>query len=471
MRSSRRGFLAGAAVSAAFAGYALNARGQTAPVAETYLNEVYGYGPLKPDPNKIFDLPEGFSYRVISQAGETMDDGLLVPHKADGMACFPLRGAQVALVRNHELKHTDLDHGPLGIGRHLADRLDRSKAYAVDADGLPLPGGTTTMVYDLKARRLVSQHLSLIGTTVNCAGGPTPWGSWLSCEESILTPGPGTNRSHGWVFEVPSRARGLVAARPLTAMGRFQHEAAAVDPDTGVVYLTEDSFDSKGLFYRFLPNDRRDMTKGGRLQALGLREAPKGGDVRNFKGDPVFWTPGESKAVAWIDLEGIDNPTGDLRFRGHAAGAAFVGRGEGVFHSETGVYFTCTSSGPAGHGQILRYRPSPYEGQAGEADEPGRLELFVEPSESRVLDFADNITVSPWGHIIACEDRYSATLRNHLKGVTPDGRVYTLGRNVYRDNAELAGACFSPDGGTLFVNIYWPGVTLAINGPWASFRA
>lgn len=471
MRSSRRGFLAGAAVTAAFGGYALNARGQTAPDAETYLNEVYGYGPLKPDPNRIFDLPEGFSYRVISQAGETMDDGLLTPQKADGMACFPMRGSQVALVRNHELKHTDLDFGPLGIGRHLADRIDRSKAYALDPDGLPLPGGTTTMIYDLKARRMVSQHLSLVGTTVNCAGGATPWGSWLSCEESVLNAGGASNQQHGWVFEVPSRARGLVAAQPLKAMGRFQHEAAAVDPTTGVVYLTEDSFDSKGLFYRFLPNDRRNLAKGGRLQALGLREAPEGGDVRNFKGQPIFWTPGGSKDVVWIDLEGIDNPAADLRFRGHAAGAAFVGRGEGVFWSEAGIYFTCTSSGPAGHGQILRYRPSPREGQAGEADQPGRLDLFVEPSEARVLDYADNITISPWGHILACEDRYSDVLKNHLKGVTPDGKVYTLGRNVYRGNAELAGACFSPDGGTLFVNIYMPGITLAINGPWASFRA
>lgn len=471
MQASRRGFLAGAAVTAAFGGYARNAFSQATAAAETYLNEVHGYGPLKPDPNGIFDLPEGFSYRVISQAGETMDDGLLVPQKADGMACFSLRGSQVTLVRNHELRHTDLDFGPLGVGRRLADRIDRSKGYALDDNGLPLPGGTTTMVYDLKAQRLVSQHLSLSGTTLNCAGGPTPWGSWLSCEESVLTGGKGSNQDHGWVFEVPSRAKGLVQATPLKAMGRFQHEAAAIDPATRVVYLTEDSFDSKGLFYRFLPNDRRNLAKGGKLQALGLKEAPKGGDVRNFKGQPIFWTPGQSKEVVWIDLEGVDNPGADLRFRGQAAGAAFVGRGEGIFCSKDGVYFTCTSSGPAGHGQVLRYRPSAHEGQAGEADAPGHLDLFVEPGEARVLDYADNITVSPWGHVMACEDRYSDTLKNHLKGITPEGRVYTLGRNVYRGNAELAGVCFSPDGSTLFVNIYSPGLTLAVTGPWASFKA
>jgi secreted PhoX family phosphatase len=470
MISSRRTFLTGAAVSAAFAGYALKAHGQSA-AEETYRNEVFGYGPLKEDPYRVFDLPEGFSYRVVSQAGETMSDGLVVPHKADGMACIPLGGSRVALMRNHELKISDHHYGPFGMSRRLAERIDRSRAYALDDAGFPVPGGVTTMIYDTARRELVSQHLSLIGTAVNCAGGHTPWGSWLSCEETVLKAGMGSDKDHGWVFEVPARAKGLVEPTPLKAMGRYQHEAAAVDPRTGVVYLTEDAFDQRGLFYRFLPNDRRNLAKGGRLQALGFRDAPEGGDARNPKGKPVFWTPGQWKDVVWIDLDGVDNPNDDLRLRGQKSGAAFVGRGEGVFLGQDGVYFTCTSSGPNGHGQILRYVPSEHEGQAGEADAPGRLQLFLEPADERVLDYADNITVAPWGHVIACEDRYSDTKRNHLKGVTPDGRVYTIGRNVFTGNAELAGVCFAPDGKTMFVNIYWPGVTLAITGPWERFRA
>lgn len=467
MLTTRRHFLGGAAVSAAFAGLAL---AQEAPL-ESYRNEVFGYGPLRPDPEGLFDLPEGFSYTVVSRASEAMDDGLVVPHKADGMACFPLGGDRVRLVRNHELKVADINHGALGPGRTLIDRLNRKRVYDLDDNGLPLPGGTTTITYDLKTRRRVDQHLSLAGTTVNCAGGPTPWGSWLSCEEVVLNPGQGVRKSHGWVYEVPAGARGLVKAEPLPALGRFQHEAAAVDPRTGVIYLTEDSFDHKGLFYRFLPNDRRRPSRGGRLQALGVRDAPRGGDLRNFKGEPVTWTPGSWRDVTWIDLEGVDSAGADLRFRGQAAGAAFVGRGEGVFLSRDGLYIAATSSGPTQHGQILRYVPSPDEGQPGETDAPGYIQLFAEPVDGRALDYPDNLTVAPWGHILACEDRYSKDLKNHLRGITAQGQAYTIGRNVHPDNAELAGVCFSPDGSTLFVNIYWPGITLAITGPWAAFRA
>ena len=459
MAFSRRRFLGAAATSLAFTAFSARAQG-----SETYLNEVEGYGPLIEDPKRMLDLPRGFNYRVIAQVGQTMDDGLLIPGKFDGMGCFAAGQDKVLLVRNHELSPGD--DSAFGPNARLLDRIDRSKVWDFD-QGAPLPGGTTTQLYNLKTGQTERQHLSLAGTIVNCAGGITPWGSWLTCEETTIPAGDKAGKSHGWVFEVPSAQTGMVEPVALTGLGRFKHEAACIDPRTGVVYLTEDVGD--GLFYRFLPNDRRNLAAGGRLQALGLVDAPEGGDTRN-QAEKSF-ARGSWKAARWIDLDGVDNPHDDLRRRGHKAGAAVFSRGEGVFFGEGELYFACTSGGAAAAGQIFRYVPSEHEGQAGETDAPGRLQLFVESGDKSVLDYADNLVVAPWGHIVVCEDRYSDTLRNHLRGITPEGKVYTLGRNVHADNAEFCGACFSPDGGTLFVNLQNPGFTLAITGPWASVKA
>ncbi len=480
MSFSRRGFIQTAAATAAFAGYArLAAAQETDDAEETYRNEVFGYGPLVVDRNGLFDLPEGFAYRVVSQAGETMSDGLYVPYMADGMGCFPAGGSRVILVRNHELKLTHRNYGPLGLARKLTPepgaaargpRLDPAKVYDFDDEGAPLPGGCTILHYDTRTKQLISQHQALAGTTTNCAGGTTPWGSWLTCEETTLNAGMGVGKDHGWVFEVPSTSRGLVQPVPLKAMGRFQHEAACVDPRTGIIYMTEDSSDHKGLFYRFLPAVPGQLARGGRLQALGFRDAPEGGDSRNAEG-VTNWRQGDWKDAAWIDLDEVENPLDDLRFRGQAKGAAFFSRGEGVHFGRGELYFTCTSGGVAGLGQVMRYVPSEHEGRPEESSAPGRLQLFLEPTDDKVLDYGDNLTVAPWGHLILCEDRYSEEARNHVRGITPEGKVYTLGRNVFRDNAEVAGVCFSPDGSTLFVNIQWPGITLAITGPWSGFRS
>jgi secreted PhoX family phosphatase len=474
MTLSRRHLIGAAATGAAFAGFSRFAHAQNAAAGSTYANEVPGYGPLKADPAQVFDLPEGFSYTVVQNAGDVMSDGLVAPHKMDGMGCFALGPGKVALVRNQELRATELEVGPFGKGDALRSRIDASRGYDRNHDGRVLSGGTTTLVYDLKAKRLESSHLSLVGTSTNCAGGITPWGSWLTCEEVVRSPGAHPDgqtlgQSHGWVFEVPSRHRGLVEAAPLTGLGRFKHEAACVDPRTGVVYLTED--ENESLFYRFLPNDRRNLAKGGRLQALAFND---GSDSRNWT--DVEWQARQWREVRWRDLDGVDNPHDDRRQRGHAKGCAWFARGEGLTWGPDGIYFTCTSGGPGRLGQIMRYRPSRYEGASREKDAPGRLQLFLEATDKRLMNMCDNLTVAPWGHLIVCEDKIEPRGTNYLRGVTPDGKIYTLGGLVRTDpiaampTTELAGVCFSPDGTTLFVNAYWPGMTLAITGPWSRFR-
>lgn len=468
MRLPRRDLLTGSAAALAFAGLARNVQAQEA-AEETYLNEVPGYGPLVRDPERLLDLPEGFTYQVVSQTGDTMDDGLYVPGQPDGMACFDLGDGTVALVINHELKGSSGLHRNLGPGGFHQERiglLDPSKAYDTYKDGRVLPGGTTTLVYDLETRRTFRQHLSLAGTSTNCCGGRTPWGSWLSCEETEQTPdNADVTKPHGFIFEVPATATGLVDPVPLKAMGRFDHEAVCVDPRTGVVYLTEDKND--GLFYRFLPTTPGRLIDGGRLQAMAFKGRP-GADSTNQEGRE--WSVGDWREVVWIDLHDVESPDADLRMRGHADGAALVARGEGIVWGDGELYLTATAGGPLKRGQILRYVPSADEGRARETDSPGRLQLFLESEDIRSLNMGDNLTVAPWGHLVVCEDNYSTETRNHLKGVTPEGKTYVIGRNVFTGNSEFAGACFSPDGQVLFVNIMYPGVTFAIRGPWTSVR-
>lgn len=438
----RRRFLA--ATSSAFA--ALVASGcstRSGGLAATGA-DFSGYGALVLDPAGMLDLPRGFSYRVISRLGDAMADGGSVPDKADGMGCFDIGNGEIALVRNHELVAGDGAGGPIahGFGTH---------------NGTIVPGGTTTIVLDSRTLEVKRQHRSLGGTLRNCSGGVTPWGSWLTCEEAPTGPGQrygeGLVKNHGWVFEVPAAAPGLVEAVPLTAMGRFNHEAACVDPRTGVVYQTEDMDDS--MFYRFVPNVPGDLAWGGRLQALALVDGTI--DSRNW--DAVAMTVGDRRAVRWIDLDEPEAPNNDLRHRGAAKGGLLIARGEGLHMGKDELYLCSTSGGAAKLGQIFKLIP----GRGGDED---TFELFFESTSPDQFNFGDNLCVAPSGHLVVCEDQYTDVVDNHLRGITPDGRPYDIARS--RIQSELAGACFSPDGKTMFVNIYAPAHTLAITGPWAA---
>ena len=441
------------------------------------------FGPLLPDPEGILDLPAGFSYQILSRTGEEMDDGFLVPAKHDGMATFKGPGSLSIIVRNHENKGPNNKVSAFGSDAKRFDKLPKDKAYDPGFESGPMPGGTTTLVYDTKNQKLVRQFLSLACTEHNCAGGPTPWGSWISCEEIMSKKDDKHAQDHGYNFEVPASAEiGLADPVPLKAMGRFNHEAIAVDPHSGIVYQTEDRQD--GVLYRFIPNVPGKLAEGGRLQFMAVTDRPSA-DLRNWEkvdtdklqsggaDDAAFEDrdakqaiipTGKPMNVHWVDIDDVEAPKDDLRYRAFKAGGARFARNEGMWYGNDAVYFASTTGGHAAKGQIWRYIPSRYEGTGDESKDPAKLELFIEPNDKTVLQHADNLCVSPFGDVIVCEDGGPV---NHVLGVTPEGDVYKFARNTM-NNSEFAGSCFSPDGTTLFVNIQKPGLTLAITGPWYS---
>lgn len=422
-----------------------------------------GYGALVPDPKGILNLPKGFTYRIISQKGDKMNDGLLVPGAPDGMAAFAGKKGRVIVVRNHENSPDRFENGAFGETNELLDKVKADRFYDYGSKKVPALGGTTTFVYDPKTGKIDKQFLSLAGTVRNCAGGPTPWNSWLTCEESTIRVGAyegAGEKDHGYVFEVPATEKvGLCDPLPIKGMGRFNHEAVAVDPRTGIVYLTEDRGDS--LIYRYIPNTPGKMLDGGKLQALVIADK-KSFDTRNWKDltTPKFPLR-ESMEVEWIDIENVESPEDDLRYQGFNKGAAVFARGEGMWYGKNEIFFACTNGGHISNGQVFRYIPGANEGKADEKKSRGRLELFAESQDKEILKNCDNLTVAPWGDVVLCED----ASHPFLVGITPGGDYYKLGENVgYK--SEFAGGVFSPSGETFFVNIQGAGLTVAIEGPW-----
>jgi uncharacterized protein len=454
MSISRRHFLAlaGAGTSSSFVLSGLESlyRPSTA-ISAAKSPKVMGYGALVKDPRGILDLPAGFSYKIVSQSGKQMSDGTSVPSNFDGMAAFAGKNGATILVRNHELRLNDKSRVIAAIDRMYDPNCK---------------GGTTTLSID-RNRQLTKEYVSLAGTSVNCSGGTTPWGTWISCEENTAMPGmPDTSKGsvtkpHGYNFEVPINSQTPVLPVPLVAMGRFRHEAIAIDSRTGIVYQTED--DPTGLFYRFIPKQPGKLAAGGILEALKIVGKPQVNTKQKFPLRQKF-------AVEWVRIEEPNPSENTVRTEGFTKGAAQFMRGEGICYTNGSFYFTCTQGGNVlanlpvslgqearGNGQIWKYTPGKT------AKNGGFIELFLEPNDNNIIDMPDNITIAPNGHLIACEDGKG---EQRLIGITPQGGTYTFARNA-RDNSELAGVCFAPDGRTMFVNIYDPGITLAVWGNWA----
>ena len=458
---NRRRFLSvtGAALGAAplhaLAGCVEANRGQPAATAGAVPAVDAGYGPLQPVRDEttglpLLELPAGFRYLSFGWTGDPLAGGLVTPPAHDGMAAFAGEGSRIRLVRNHEVR----------------DGAAFAESPVYDADG---GGGTTTIEFDSASGVVGEAWASLAGTAINCAGGPTPWGTWLTCEETVFGPDfsgtsrmPGGDhryrRPHGYVFEVP--ADGAASAEPLREMGRFIHEAAAVDPDTGIVYETEDRFAGSG-FYRFIPAEPGNLAAGGRLEMLAIADLPRA-DLRTGQTRDV-WLP-----VAWApvddpDPEGIHE--GSIFVQGAAGGGATFARLEGVWHGGGRIYIVSTSGGEAEAGQVWEYDPR------GE-----RIRMVFESPGRDVLDMPDNLCVSPRGALVLCED---GETDNFVRGLTTDGRIFDLAKNAvvldgerngfsgdYR-HREFAGATYSPDGRWLFFNVQTPGITFAVTGPWA----
>lgn len=416
-----------------------------------------GYGPLRPVADEatglpLLMLPEGFSYRSFGWAGEALANGGVAPGAADGMGIVRQQGDVLTLVRNHEIFGTGGGFGPA------------ASHYDAGCDG-----GTVTLRYDRAAGKLLEMRGSLSGTLVNCAGGTTPWGSWLSCEEIVTPAGHAgqlrgkpfkLDKPHGFVFEVP--VDGASGAQALTALGQFKHEAALVDAD-GTVYLTEDA--QPAGFYRLLPARKGQLAAGGRLQMLRARKAS---DLR------TGLKPGQQFDVDWVDIErpadGVgDNGHNGVLNQGRAQGGSLFTRLEGLDAGRDEIFFTSTDGGDAKAGQVWRYVPSQQ-----------RLELFLESPGASVFDYPDNLCLHPRRDlIVVCEDSKQPVQRLYgLKREAGLDGLFELARNNVRlagehlgvkgdfRGAEWAGTCFSADGKTLFANVYRPGFTVAISGPF-----
>jgi len=426
---TRKRFVQGTAV----AGGALAFSGPLSALAQAQAQgrqiKATGYGPLRPTPEidsgiEYLELPAGFSYRLISKSGDPMSDGNPTPGIFDGMAAYPGGRGTTVLMRNHENRSRP---GEIPVVVPVSKRYDPDMAVR---------GGVTKVVVG-PDRRVQSSFAVLGGTHTNCAGGQTPWDTWITCEE-IFNYGasgnaPGMGSPHGYSFEVPADATRAVTAVPIVDAGRFSHEAAVWL--RGVLYETEDRGDA--AFYRFLPERRPrehgDLaTQGGTLQALVVDGRP------NF--DANLANPGDTFNVSWVTIEEPNPLTDTVRAEAQSKGAAIFDRTEGAWTTSGSVFFDCTSGGEAQLGQLWQFTPR---------DDGGRLKLIYESTSAGVLENPDNVVIVPaTGDVFLQEDGPGV---QYVRGVNQAGGIYDFAKSLLSDS-EFCGGCFGGDPRTFYLN-------------------
>ena len=422
------------------------------PALATPGHGAVGYGPLVPDPKGILSLPEGFSYKIIAESGVTeLDSGQPTPADPDGTANFPRPDGGSILVNNHEVGGTEENPVPAIAGL----------TYDPGAGG-----GTTNIEVDADGNR-IREYVSLAGTHNNCAGGSTPWGTWLTGEETEAVEGaPGSygplTKRHGYVFEVDPHDQAANAdPKPLKALGRFAHEAVVVDPETFELYLTEDASEPNGLFYRYTPPAEALPLGKGSLRALGdtdgvleaLRATDRGVHVADLS---VATEIGTRYEVGWVSVPDRDAAEVPIRSQVFDQPITRSHKLEGMWwdEEEEGAYFTASFARNE-DGSVLSH-----DGQVWFLDpRKGTIELrlrfaYTPADEDGDVDGPDNITVSPFGGVMVAEDGEGA---QHLVGATDDGAAFFFARNETVAQSEFTGPNFSHDKKILFANIQGDG--------------
>ncbi|MEQ6901580.1 alkaline phosphatase PhoX [Nocardioides sp. YIM 152588] len=447
------------------------------------------FPPLVDDPAGILALPPGFRYVVMNRAGETtLETGEPCPNNHDGTAAFG-RGRASYLILNHECDAGD----PLGVPHRPGTVYD---------PGATGGGGCTVIRTDGHGTNL-GQFVALSGTISNCAGGPTPWGTWWTCEEDTARAGDDWEdddhgasgvyeKDHGYVFEVHGDGEGHPV--PLKALGRYDHEACAISKDRRHVFLSEDADEPNGLFFRWTgprhykvgPSSWKELAKQhfGTLAAMAILL-----DDGSVLPDVAYLTSsqlGRPFKVTWVPVPDRDAADTSVREQ-FADGEVTRGRKfEGVWGTSKGVYVVNSYAFEKGvdlpadavphSGMVWFYDDEeetiqlvnyfPYQAYAEEeVPEPAFADL--------TFDGPDNVTVTPWGSLVLAEDGSGAS---HVLSSTPGGPTYAIARNMINlgdeaepEFSEFTGPTFDSAGRVLYVNIQEPGMTLAITGPWEKY--